>query len=80
MESFIRKFVELLFNFHFKLLQIWMEDIIYLLFYNTDVGLIETLVLGKDFTRFILNHFFMFCHHLGVLKILRNQFLSEFKE
>jgi hypothetical protein len=78
MESFICIFVELLLNFHFKLLQLWMEDIIYLLFYNTDVSLIETLVLGKDFTCFILNHFFVLCNHLGVLKILRNQFLSEF--
>jgi hypothetical protein len=74
----MNKFVELLLNFHFKLFKSLMEDIIYLLFDNTDVGVIGIPVQSIDFTRFILNHFFVLFHHLGVLKILSNQFLSKF--
>jgi hypothetical protein len=77
---FIDEFAEFILNLHFNLFYPWMQDIIDLCFDNVDVGLIETLMLLKNFSHSIINHFVMFCHHLRVLKVVCNQFLSELKE
>ena len=61
-------------------MQTWIEDIIYLNFNIVNDGIVETLMLIKNFSHFITNHFFMLFHHLGIFKVFSNQFLSELKE
>jgi hypothetical protein len=57
-----------------------MEDNINLFFDNVDGSLVENVILIKDFSNSIMNHFFMLCHHLGNFKVFCNQFLSELIE
>ena len=77
---FIDEFAEFIFNFPLNLLYPWMQGIINLIFYNVYAGLIKASMLIKDNSYFLNNHFFIFCHHLRVFKIVSNQFLSELKK
>ena len=77
---FIYEFAKLILNPSFDLLNSREQDIINLYFNNIDIGLIESLMLTKDLSNSIMNHFLMLLHHYGVFKVFSNQFLGELKE
>ena len=76
----IDKFAKLFFNSSLNLLNSSIQRIINFLFNDIDIGLIESLMLIKDLSHPIMNHFLIPLYHFRVFKVCCYQFFNELTE